>query len=95
MFGLITAREAPIYDQMKALIDSGELGALKTLIAYNNGTLFNTGSHMFDTLPYLNNDQPVEWVQATLPDGDQIFEGDHGLLGGVAGFAEQFAGHFL
>ena len=64
------------YEQMKAVLDSGELGALKTLIAYNTGTLFNTGSHMFDTLIYLNNDQPVEWVQATLPDGDHIFDDD-------------------
>ena len=69
-------RWSVFYDQMKAILNSGELGALKTLIAYNTGTLFNTGSHMFDTLSYLNNDQPVEWVQATLPDGDQIFEGD-------------------
>ncbi|MEM7133995.1 MAG: Gfo/Idh/MocA family oxidoreductase [Chloroflexota bacterium] len=64
------------YDKMKEAIHGGELGALRTLIAYNNGTLFNTGSHMFDTLVHLNNDAPVEWVQATLPDGDQIFDGD-------------------
>ncbi|MBV7338244.1 Gfo/Idh/MocA family oxidoreductase [Chloroflexi bacterium TSY] len=69
-------RWSVFYDKMKEVIDSGELGALKTLIAYNNGTLFNTGSHMFDTLVHLNNDQPVEWVQATLPDGDHIFDGD-------------------
>ena len=61
---------------VQAIIDSGELGALTTLIAYNASTLFNMTSHMFDLLLYLNNDEPVEWVQATLSDADEIFSGD-------------------
>jgi len=64
------------YDKMKEIIDSGELGALKTLIIYNNGTLFNTASHTFDLVLRLNNDQPVSWVQAHLPDGDAAIDGE-------------------
>jgi predicted dehydrogenase len=72
----VNRRWSPNYDQMKALIDSGELGALKSIILYNTGTLFNTGSHIFDMAQRLNNDQPVLWVQANLPDGDRHLEGD-------------------
>jgi predicted dehydrogenase len=76
VFNLGTNRRwHPGYDKMKALIDSGELGALKTLIIYNNGTLFNTASHMFDLILRLNNDRPVSWVQAHLP-GSPVIEGD-------------------
>jgi len=64
------------YDAMKALVDSGELGALKSILIYSTGTLFNMGSHYFDLALRLNNDQPAEWVQATLRADDNIFEGD-------------------
>jgi predicted dehydrogenase len=69
-------RWSPAYDQMKAIIDSGELGALKSIVIYNNGTLFNMGSHMLDVAMRLNGDQPALWVQGHLPDGDRIIEGD-------------------
>ncbi|MSP14729.1 MAG: Gfo/Idh/MocA family oxidoreductase [Chloroflexi bacterium] len=64
------------YDKMKEIIDSGQIGTLKTLISYNTYTLFNMGSHHFDLLMRLNNDQPVQWVQANLPDGDAMIDGD-------------------
>ena len=64
------------FDKMKEIIDSGELGALQTLIIYGNGSLFNTASHNFDLILRLNNDAPVSWVSAHLPDGDEIIEGD-------------------
>jgi predicted dehydrogenase len=69
-------RWSVFYDKMKEIIDDGELGALKTLIIYLNGTLFNTGSHTLDLLLRLNSDQPVEWVQAYLPNGDGMIDGD-------------------
>ena len=69
-------RWSVLYDKMKEIIDSGDLGALKTLIIYLNGTLFNTGSHTLDLLMRLNSDQPVEWVQAYLPNADGMIEGD-------------------
>ena len=60
------------FDKMKEIIDSGELGALRTLIIYGNGTLFNTASHNFDLILRLNSDTPVSWVSAHIPNGDEI-----------------------
>ena len=64
------------YDTMKGVIDSGELGDLKSLIIYNSATLFNSASHSFDLILRLNNDHAVAWVQAHLPDGDEALDGD-------------------
>ncbi|MCC9075574.1 Gfo/Idh/MocA family oxidoreductase [Litorilinea aerophila] len=76
-FNLGTNRRwSPIYEHMKAAIDRGAVGKLQTLIVYHNGTLFNTASHTFDLLLYLNNDQPVSWVQAHLPNDDVPQTGD-------------------
>ena len=86
------------FDTMKEIIDSGELGALKTLIVYSNGTLFNTASHNFDLLLRLNSDQPASWVSAHLPNGEGIFDGEivsedpvaHGMIqfqNGVTAYA--------
>jgi len=69
-------RWATEYDAMKAFVESGELGALKSILIYNTGTLFNMGSHYFDLALRLNNDQPAQWVQATLRANDSIFDGD-------------------
>jgi predicted dehydrogenase len=69
-------RWSPGFDAMRAIIDSGELGALRTLVIYSNGQLFNTSSHWFDVLQRLNGDAPAEWVQAYLPAGDTIVQGD-------------------
>ena len=64
------------FDKMKEIIDSGELGALRNLIIYGNGTLFNTASHNFDLVLRLNSDNPVSWVSAHLPNGDRIIDGN-------------------
>lgn len=64
------------YDRMKEIIDSGELGDLQHIIIYNVGTLFNSGSHFLDLVLRLNNDEPAEWVQGHLPEGDSMFDGD-------------------
>src|SRR5919199_1271956 len=66
----------PGFDALRDLIASGELGALKTLIIYSNGTLFNTSSHWFDLAMRLNGDAPVAWAQAYLPHGDRQIQGD-------------------
>jgi len=66
----------PGYDKMKEIIDSGELGALRSLIIYSNGSLFNTSSHTFDLAMRLNSDAPADWVQGYLPNGDELIEGD-------------------
>src|SRR5438093_3565509 len=66
----------PGFDALRDLIASGELGALKTLVIYSNGTLFNTSSHWFDLVMRLNGDAPVVWAQAHLPHGDRQIQGD-------------------
>lgn len=66
----------PGFDKMKEIIDSGELGALRTLIIYSNGTLFNTASHNFDLIFRLNSDCPASWVMAHLPGGESAIVGD-------------------
>ena len=64
------------FDEMKAIIDNGEIGRLRTLIIYSNGTLFNTASHNFDLILRLNSDAPASWISGYLPQGDSVFDGD-------------------
>ena len=66
----------PGYDTMKEVIDSGRLGKLKSLVLHQTSTLFNGASHGFDLLQRLNSDCPVSWVQAHLPDSEEIIDGD-------------------
>jgi len=64
------------FDKMKEIIDSGELGRLRTLIIYSNGTLFNTASHNFDLILRLNSDCQASWVMAHLPGAGSVNVGD-------------------
>lgn len=66
----------PAYDKIKEVIDSGELGALKSLISHYAGLLFGHASHYFDLILRLNSDAPVAWVQAHLTNGDTAIDGD-------------------
>ena len=88
----------PAFDAMRSVIQSGEIGELRAVIAYSTGTLFNTASHMFDVLQFLNGDQPPVWVQGRLTEPESIFDGDiltkdpsgHATIGfanGVMGFS--------
>ncbi len=88
----------PGYDTMKEVIDSGRIGSLMTLIIHSTSHLFNGASHSFDLLQRLNSDCPVSWVQAHLPNGDEVIDGDrltedpigHGILqfeNGVTAYA--------
>lgn len=43
-------------------VESGQIGALKTIIVYENGALFNMASHNFDLVLRLNSDRSVAWV---------------------------------
>ena len=67
----VNRRYDPGYDKMKEVIDSGELGALKSLIIYATGGLFGGASHHLDLMMRLNSDCPAKWVRAHLPDGDE------------------------
>ena len=55
------------FDTVKRIVESGELGPLKSMIIYNNAALWDASSHYFDILMRLNGDHPVSWVQAHLP----------------------------
>jgi len=89
----------PGFDAMRDLIVSGELGALKTLVVYSTGALFNTASHWFDAVIRLNGDAPVEWAQGHLPDGDSQLDGDEVIQDpaaeGMFGFANGVVAHAL
>jgi len=89
----------PGYDAMKAAIAGGDLGALQTLLIYSGGGLFNTTSHYFDLVQWLNNDAAPVWVQGFLTDGDACLDGDEIVSDptgeGVVGFANGVTAHVL
>ena len=60
---------------MHAKIHSGDFGDLRTLINYQTGNFFNTSSHFFDLLMYLNNDSIPKWVQAYVFHFDELVVG--------------------
>ncbi|MAG37036.1 MAG: hypothetical protein CL878_12440 [Dehalococcoidia bacterium] len=66
----------PGFDAMHDLVASGELGALRTLVIYSNGGLFNGSSHTFGLMQRLNDDVPATWVQGQLPPNDGLIVGD-------------------
>jgi predicted dehydrogenase len=72
------------YDRMKALIDGGALGTLRSILIYSNGTLFNMSSHWFDLALRLNSDRRAVAAQAHLPNWEACFDGEH-LHGDPAG----------
>jgi predicted dehydrogenase len=65
------------FDKMKEVIDIGSLGALRSILIYSNGTLFNMSSHWFDLALGLNSDRRAIAVQSHLPDWDNCFDGEH------------------
>ncbi|HEU5316251.1 MAG TPA: Gfo/Idh/MocA family oxidoreductase [Chloroflexota bacterium] len=89
----------PAYEVMRNTIASGELGALQALIVYSGGTLFNTTSHYFDLIQWLNGDNPVAWVQGWLPKGEASLDGDVVIedpaAEGMVGFSNGVIAHIL
>ena len=64
------------YDAMKGIIDSGDLGALKSITLFGRTSLLDGSSHWIDLAMRLNGDAHATWVQGNLPEGDGIFDGD-------------------
>ncbi len=60
----------PAMMKARELIEAGEIGALKTVITYNAGTLLHSASHYIDALLYLAGDPQVEWVQGAVLNAD-------------------------
>ena len=89
----------PGYEVMRQTIASGELGALQALIVYSGGALFNTTSHYFDLIQWLNSDNPVAWVQGFLPKGDAVLDGEVVIedpaAEGMVGFTNGAIAHIL
>jgi predicted dehydrogenase len=89
----------PGYEAMRAAIAGGDLGRLQSLIVYSGGALFNTTSHYFDLVQWLNGDQPVVWVQGFLPKGDSVLDGEEltedPAAEGVVAFANGVTAHVL
>ena len=97
-FNLGTQRRwHPGFRTMRDVIDSGQLGALRSVIIQATA-VFDGASHYFDNLLFLNGDRRACWVQMQLLDGDWTLEGDrltedptvHGGIGfenGVVAYA--------
>ena len=89
----------PGYEVMRRNIASGDLGKLQALIVYSGGPLFNTSSHWFDLIQYLNGDDPVVWVQGFLVKGMEPLEGDvvfeDPSAEGMVGFSNGATAHIL
>lgn len=66
----------PGFQDMRAVIESGEYGKLVALSINHRGTLFNTQSHWIDTLRVLNGDAEAIWAQAYMSDGPSSIDGD-------------------
>ena len=89
----------PAYEVIRSTIQSGELGALQALIVYSGGALFNTSSHYFDLIQWLNGDVPVAWVQGFLVKGMSVLDGDEVIedpsAEGMVGFSNGVIAHVL
>ncbi|MAG37405.1 MAG: hypothetical protein CL878_14315, partial [Dehalococcoidia bacterium] len=76
-----------------------DLGPLQLLLIYNNSALFNSSSHNFDLVQFLNGDEPATWAQGWVADGDQIIVGDEvledPLAEGMFGFANGVTVHVM
>ena len=64
----------PGFIKAKEIIDGGELGALQSMVIYNNNALWDGSSHYFDVIKAINDDDPVAWIQGHLPGGLHGYE---------------------
>ena len=79
------------YDAMKELIHGGRYGKLLSITIHQGYGLFNMSSHAFDLFLWLNNDQPVDWVQFHLTSGGDDLAGGRLLRDPNGGGRLQFA----
>ena len=76
VFNLGTQRRwHPGFAKMREVIDSGRLGAVKSIV-FNGSGLFNGSSHYYDNLLFLNGDRRAVWIQGHLTEGNWSIEGD-------------------
>ena len=90
VFNLGTQRRwHPGFAKMRQIIDSGKLGAVKSIV-FNGSGLFNGSSHYYDNLLFLNGDRRAVWVQGHLIDSTLSLEGDRLRTDPSAGAVIQF-----
>ncbi len=65
----------PGFVKMREVIESGRVGALKTVV-FGASSLFNGASHHYDNLLFLNGDARAEWAQMSLVEGNWDIVGD-------------------
>ena len=62
-------RWSPGFVKMREVIESGRIGALRTVV-FSGSSLFNGASHYYDNLLFLNGDAKASWVQMSLVPGN-------------------------
>ncbi len=69
----------------RAIVDSGEIGTVETVITYSVGSLLHSASHFVDLILTFASDSPVEWVQGTIlnPEFDPAADRSETDLNGV------------
>jgi len=82
-------RWQPNFAKMRQIIDSGTLGAVKSIV-FNGSGLFNGSSHYYDNLLFLNGDRRAVWIQGHLTEGSLSLEGDRLRQDPSAGAVIQF-----
>jgi predicted dehydrogenase len=94
-------RYTPLYNKMRELVDTGELGSIQTVIGHCGVSAAQWGhTHTTDMLLYLAGDPEVEYVQgsAILSDEEresQHIDSDPGIPTGYVKFANGVHGHMV
>ena len=65
----------PGFWKVREMIDSGELGAITSLVMTYASGLFDHGCHVMDLAQYLNGDSPAVWVQGNAPQSEPLRDG--------------------
>ena len=91
-FNLGTQRRfTPGYIKMREILESGQLGERRAIIAYTGGSALWGYTHAADMLLFLASDSPIEYVQGNVAVEDADFEdnrteGDPGIVMGFIRF---------
>ena len=74
-FNLGTQRRfTPGYIKMREILESGELGERRSIIAYTGGSALWGYTHAADLILFLASDSPIEYVQGNVAVDDADFE---------------------
>jgi len=71
---IIEGSYTPGYIKMREILESGELGERRSIIAYSGGSALWGYTHAADMLLFLASDSPIEYVQGNVAVDDADFE---------------------